>query len=298
MENKASQTALLSAFCRAFHAEHEKQPVFTDFMAKKLLTDEEYEQIKHYILQGASFFEPDRTFSSETECLRHLINTHLAPTPLCRAAYCETALAAAVFTGTVQYVILGAGLDTFILRHPEFCEKHKIFEADHPLTQKDKQMRIARAELTVPKNAYFVPVDFSKDNLEECLLKSGFDPHKKSFFSLLGVSYYLTRPKIENLLSSLSRLMAEGSTLLFDVPDENLFLSKERRVQNMLAMAKASGEEMKSCFDYFTLEKLLSDYGFLIYEYLTPKDIQSRIIKGADMKAFEHICYVQAVFKA
>ena len=76
LKNKASQTALMSAFCRAFHAEHEKQPVFTDFMVKKLLTDEEFEQIKHYILQGAAFFEPDRIFSSDDKCLRHLINTH------------------------------------------------------------------------------------------------------------------------------------------------------------------------------------------------------------------------------
>ena len=84
MNNKASITALMSSFGRAFHAENEEHPVFTDYLAKELL--------------------------------RRLVNVHIAPSPLCRGAYTEQALENAVSAGTKQYVILGAGLDTFAFR--------------------------------------------------------------------------------------------------------------------------------------------------------------------------------------
>ena len=200
-------------------------------------------------------------------------------------------------TGTEQYVILGAGLDTFAFREPEFMKKYMVYELDHPKTQADKIQRIDRAGLDIPQNLIFVGVDFTKDDLCEMLLSAGFDNTKKTFFSWLGVSYYLFRDDIEKMLKSIASIAADGSTLLFDYADAGLFLSDEKRVQNMVAMAKAGGEEMKSSFDYWSMEQMLSNYGFLIYEILEPKDIQTRIIGKRGMKAFEHINYVQAVIK-
>ena len=299
MENKASITALMSAFGRAWHTEHEENPIFADYKAKALLTDEEYKMMSTYILSGIDFFAPEKkgAFKDDTETMRYLINTHIAPTPLCRSAYCEAALKTAMRTGTEQYVILGAGLDTFSFREPEFLMKYMVYELDHPKTQADKIQRIDRAGLDVPDNLVFVGVDFTKDDLCEMLLSAGFDKTKKTFFSWLGVSYYLFRDDIEKMLKSIASFAADGSTLLFDYADEGLFLSDEKRVQNMVAMAKAGGEEMKSSFDYWSMEQMLSNYGFLIYEILEPKDIQTRIIGKRGMKAFEHINYVQAVIK-
>ena len=136
MNNQSSITALMSSFGRAFHAENEDHPVFTDHLAKELMTAEEYTAVQNYI----------------------------------------QALKAAVLTGTKQYVILGAGMDTFAFREGEFLAKHQVFEVDHPLTQKDKIERITRAGWPVPDNLTFVPVDFTKDNLAERLTASGFDP--------------------------------------------------------------------------------------------------------------------------
>ena len=101
------------------------------------------------------------------------------------------------------------------------------------------------------------------------------------------------------MLSALSRLSAEGSTLVFDYPDENFFDATEKRVQNTIMMAKAGGEPMQSAFSYGELEKLLEKHGFLIYELLTPDDIQRDVIDkvGTDMKAFEHVNYCLAVRK-
>ena len=144
MENKASITALMSAFGRAWHTEHEENPIFADYKAKALLTDEEYKTMSTYIHSGIDFFAPEKkgAFKDDTETMRYLINTHIAPTPLCRSAYCEAALKTAMRTGTEQHVILGAGLDTFAFREPEFMKKYMVYELDHPKTQADKQLRI------------------------------------------------------------------------------------------------------------------------------------------------------------
>ena len=152
MNNKASITAMMSSFGRAFHAENEQYPVFTDYFAKELLTPDEYAAVQGYILGGAQFFEPEIDLAKQEpqELLRRLVNVHIAPSPLCRAAYTEKALKAAVLTSTKQYVILGAGMDTFAFRETEFLSKYRVFEVDHPLTQADKLKRITRAGWTVP----------------------------------------------------------------------------------------------------------------------------------------------------
>lgn len=287
-------TALMSAFGRAFYVENEEHPVFSDFLAKKLMKQEEYASLQGYLLGGASFFEPELTPANQTpkELLRRLVNNYIAPSPLCRAAYTERALKAAARTGTKQYVIiLGAGLDTFAFRKPEFVSKHRVFEVDHPLPQKDKKERIARAGWTVPDNLAFVPVDFTKDSLAQRLMAVGFDPSVKSFFSWLGVTYYLSKAAIDQTLAELSFLCAPGSSLVFDYPDEDFFSAPEKRVQNTIMMAKAGGEPMRSGFSYGELEKLLEKHGFLIYELLTPDEIQRDVIDKAcsDLKAFEHL---------
>ena len=116
MENKSSITALMSAFGRAYHVESEEHPVFRDTLVRELMTDEEYAAVQSYILSGARFFEPEcDPVAKPDKLLRQIVNTHIAPSPLCRAAYTERSLKTAALTGTKQYVILGAGLDTFAL---------------------------------------------------------------------------------------------------------------------------------------------------------------------------------------
>ena len=302
MNNKASITALMSAFGRAYHAENEQHPVFADTLAKELMSTEEYTAVKNYILGGVQFFEPqlDPTKQPPDALLRKLVNVHIAPSPLCRAAYTEQALKAAAKTGTQQYVILGAGMDTFAFREAEFLSEHKVFEVDHPLTQADKKERIARAGWSVPHNLAFVPVDFTTDSLTERLPDGGFAPSAKSFFSWLGVTYYLSEEAIDKTLAELSVLCADGSALVFDYPDEGVFDAVERRVQNTVMMAKAGGEPMRSAFSRKEIEALLAKHGFAIGELLTPDDIQRNIIDktGADMKAFEHVNYCLAVRKS
>lgn len=145
------------------------------------------------------------------------------------------------------------------------------------MAQADKKARIARAGWKKPEKLHFVPVDFTKDDLTQRLLEAGFD----------------------RTLSELSALCAEGSAPVFDYPDEDFFAASERRVQNTIRMAQAGGEAMQSSFSEPQLEKLLERHGFLIYELLTPADIQRSIIDpaGADISAFEHVRHCLAVRK-
>ena len=299
MENKSSITALMSSFSRAFHAENEKHHVFYDDFAKKLMTKEEYDAVSRYIIGGAKFFELEMDLKnlSENEILRRIINYHLAPSPLCRSAYAENALKTAIMSGTKQYVILGAGLDTFALKNLDLPDDFKIYEVDHPLTQSDKIERIKRSNLQTFKNLTYVSVDFTTESLYKKLTASGFDKTAKTFFSWLGVTYYLSYEDTGKTLGELETLCENGSSLVFDYPDENFFCAPEKRVQNTILMAKAGAEEMKSSFSYERIEKLLEKHGFLIYELLYPSDIQKSIIdkSKADIKAFEHVNYCLAV---
>ena len=126
MNNKTSITALMSAFGRAYHIENTKEPIFADTKVRELMTEEEYRQISDYIISGIDFFAPDKkdSFENREKILKYLVNTQIAPTLLARSAFCEDALKTAIHTGTQQYVILGAGLDTFAFREQEFLKKY------------------------------------------------------------------------------------------------------------------------------------------------------------------------------
>ncbi|MGN0448056.1 MAG: class I SAM-dependent methyltransferase [Acutalibacteraceae bacterium] len=299
--NKTSITALMSAFGRAYHTQNAENPIFADTKVRELITDEEYNMIANYIISGIDFFAPDKkdSFENSSESLKYLVNTQIAPTPLARAAFCENALKASAQTGTEQYVILGAGLDTFAFREQEFLKKYEVFELDHPLTQQDKKERIKRAGWTLPDKLHFVAIDFTKDDIGEKLVEAGFSDEKKTFFSWLGVSMYLEQSAIEKMLEKLSALAADGSELIFDYADDGLFRAEERRVQNMLAMAKAGGEEMKSCFNQKSLELMLSAHHFFTKEHLSRREIQNRFFSNRNdcLSAFEHINYEHAVLK-
>lgn len=150
------------------------------------------------------------------------------------------------------------------------------------------------------RTTQYIVLGAEPDNLTERLLAAGFDRTAKTFFSWLGVTYYLSEAAIDKTLAEISNLCAEGSTLVFDYPDEHFFAAAKRRVQNTIAMANAGGEPMQTAFAYGALEKLLEKHGFLIYELLTPKEIQAMLIDtaGAELKAFEHINYCLAVKKS
>ncbi|KOS27118.1 SAM-dependent methyltransferase [Bacillus anthracis] len=302
-KGEASITSLVSAFGRAYHSEFDNPKIFDDYVAKEFISQKERNDIEMNMVQGIHFFNTDiaqQFQDNPQEILKWITQVQLSPTPLARAAYCERVLLHEVALGAKQYVILGAGIDTFSFRHRELENKIEIFEVDHPSTQQFKKERIEEAEFEIPNNLHFISMDFTKGFSYEQLQNEGFE-NKKTFFSLLGVTYYLTKEELSSLIECLFVMVPEGSSIVFDYPDENLFTEKglSNRVENMVKMAAIGGEPMKSCFSYAEMEALLEKAGLLIYEHLSPEDINTFYFEGRNdyLKAFETAHYVHTVKK-
>lgn len=300
-QDASSLTSLISAFGRAYHSQYDKPKIFNDFIAKDLISQNEFNDIKKNMVQGIEFFNKEiaQKFNGNSEeILKWVTQVQLSPTPLARAAYCEQALLSEVKLGLKQYVILGAGLDTFCFRHRELKNNVEIFEVDHPATQAFKKKRLANAHFEIPENLHFVSMDFANAFTYQNLINEGFE-NKKTFFSLLGVSYYLTKEENTRFIQTLFAKIPKGSSLVFDYADETLFDTKGRsnRVANMVKMAAASGEPMKSCFSYDEVENLLDKSGLLIYEHLSPDEINETYFANRNdyLSSFETIHYIHAV---
>ncbi|TGA99130.1 class I SAM-dependent methyltransferase [Sporolactobacillus shoreae] len=300
-QDESSLTSLISAFGRAYHSQFDTPKIFDDFIAKDLISQNEFNDIKKNMVQGIEFFNKEiaQKFNGNSEeILKWVTQVQLSPTPLARAAYCEKVLLNEVKLGLKQYVILGAGLDTFCFRHPELKNNIEIFEVDHPSSQEFKKKRLADAHLEIPDNLHFVSMDFTNTVTYQNLITEGFED-KKTFFSLLGVSYYLTKEENAKLIQNLFAKIPKGSSIVFDYADETLFDTKGRsnRVANMIKAANGCGEPMKSCFSYDEVENLLDKSGLLIYEHLSPNEINEAYFANRNdyLSAFETIHYTHAV---
>ncbi|UOQ48956.1 class I SAM-dependent methyltransferase [Gracilibacillus caseinilyticus] len=302
-KNESSLTSLISAFGRAYHSKYDDNPkIFDDFIAKDLITEEEFTDIRENMTNGISFFNQEiakKYQDHPDEILKWITQVQLSPTPLARSAYCEYVLLKEITLGVKQYVILGAGLDSFCFRHPELGDSLDIIEVDYPATQDFKKKRLANANYQIPDNLHFVSMDFTKEVSK--LIEENLMPNKKTFFSLLGVTYYLSKEEIANLINKLFAEVPSRSSIVFDYADDNLFEEKglSNRVENMIQMASASGEPMKSCFTFSEMEKMLESASLLIYEHSSPATIHDQFFQNRTdyLSAFETIHYIHAVKK-
>lgn len=287
--NTSSMTAMVSAFSRAYHSRNNSVKIFDDSMADRFLTEEEYKQISFNMAKGISFFNPGFE-GNEDEALRWIVDNQLSPSPLGRAAYTERMLDNAVLLGAKQYLIFAAGFDSFAYRQPLFAAGLQIFEIDHPSTSQEKQKR-AEAFLEKPvENLHYIQADLTEADWYKYLEGSNaFDKHKKSFCSLLGISYYLTKTDFGHLIRVISELVPAGSSIVFDYPDELSYTGHAgERAKKQAAMAAAAGEAMKAGYSYAELEQLLARHGFLMYEHLEPNEITEQYFKQYNQANPEH----------
>ncbi|KAA8785459.1 methyltransferase (TIGR00027 family) [Paenibacillus sp. 4624] len=302
-KKQSSMTSLISAFARAYHMEHDEPIVFHDFVARKLITSEEFTAIGENMTRGIHFFNPnaDHQFSGDpNQMLKWITQVQLSPITLARSAYSEQVMLQEAALGVKQMIVLGAGMDTFAFRHPEMEDELDIFEVDLPSEQKLKKERLRQAELVIPHNLHFVPMDFTREMIHRASWSSLFR-NVKTMFTLLGVSYYLSKEDLCRLIHHAFAPLPAGSSIVFDYADEHLFQEKGRynRVANMVKMAAMGGEPMLSCFTYKEMEHLLEKAGLLIYEHLSPVEVQERYFsqRTDDLSAFETIHFIHAVKK-
>ncbi len=298
--NRASITALVTAYCRAYHAAHDTPKIFDDFLAGKMFTEDEHAFFNQSLEGLLNIINPSlaATDPDPASALAHVMQAHTGPITLSRSRYAEDCLEQAINQGVKQYVILGAGMDTFAYRRPDLLETIQVFEVDHPDTQAMKVQRLSMLGGDIPDHLHFVPIDFAKEDLTK-LLNSDYDPQKLSFFSWLGVTYYLPRDIIFLTLDVITDIAFSGSSIVFDYMDHDAFDPEKasRRIRLMQAIASQAGELMQAGFDPIKLQQELKKLGFDLQENLNPAEIEKHYFQGRTdaYHAFEQVHFARAV---
>ena len=202
-----------------------------------------------------------------------------------RSRCAEDALAHAVAAGVRQYVVLGAGLDTFAYRNPHPPERLRVFEVDMPATQAWKREMLGRTKIEPPVSLTFVPVDFETQSLPEQLRAAGFGENEPAFFSWLGVTMYLTRDAVMGTLRYVAQRPA-GSGVTFDYMTPPHRLPWLRRIGFHLVarrVAKA-GEPWKTWFDAGQLALELRAMGLGRLEDLDGPGLNQRYFGGRERR--------------
>lgn len=201
---------------------------------------------------------------------------------LARARFVEELLEEQAARGVEQYVILGAGLDTFAQRRPELASRLRVFEVDQPGPQAWKRQRLVDLGFGVPSFLRLVPVDFERgDAWWERLAAAGFDAKRPALVASTGVSMYLTRDAIAATLRQIAAL-APGSTLVmsFMLPIELADPEVRPGIEAAARGARASGTPFIS---FFTPEEMLAlarEAGFRDVKHVSAAALAERYFAG------------------
>ena len=250
--HRTSRTANLAACVRAYHCQWYKAPIFADTYAIDMISNFWRVIARNRMFSWIVVHTVFRAFRP--------IHTEI----ILRARYAEDRLMEAVRAGVGQYVILGAGLDTFSMRQNALSDRLRIFELDHPATQEMKREKVLRVNGEIPSNLIFAPIDFETDNLDEALARTGFDPLTPSFFSWLGTTYYLTKDAIRETLGRIAGIAAPGSRIVFDYKLAGHLVPEESRqfADKLDRFVARRGEPMISTFTPEELKDVMSGFGF------------------------------------
>src|SRR5271156_2068600 len=256
----ASRTALSVALRRAAHQIYDSPVVFEDPIAVGILGAAYAEQLRRTPLR------PDRPFST---ALRAFL--------VARSRYAEDNLRRAVSSGVEQYVLLGAGLDTFAYRNP--FARLRVFEVDHPATQQWKRELLQRNNIAIPESIAYTPVDFERQSLTEELGIAGFNSHLPAFFAWLGVVPYLTLEAFRATLSFIAAQRAgSGLTLDYGQPRSTLPLLEQLAHDSLASRVERAGEPFQLFFTPAGIAAELSAFHSL--EDLSAADINARYFSG------------------
>ncbi len=255
-------TAVRVALWRALHLKVDPPPhVFTDDVGLQLVApDEDWPN------------RPD--MSPFTRPFRASI--------LARARFIEDLVAQQIEAGVGQYVILGAGLDTFAQRRPELACRAVVFEIDQPGPQAWKQRRLDELGIGVPAFLRFVSVDFEAGDLWwERLAAAGFEDSRPAFIASTGVSMYLTRTAVAAMLGRAATL-ASGSTLAmsFMLPIEMADPELRAGFERAAAGARASGTPFLSFFTPTQIMALAHEAGFRQARHVPATELTERYFAG------------------
>jgi len=255
-QEKLSNTALIAAAARAAHLIVDDAPaICTDTLAAPLLGHRANELIGYHRVHGT-----------------HPVLSGARGQVTTRTRYTEDRLARSTRLGVTQYVILGAGLDSFAYRS-ELAGQVRVFEVDHPATQQAKRELLSAAQIETPPTVTFVPADLETRSLAGRLIDGGVDPSRPALVSWLGVTVYLTRAAISHTLAAIGAL-APGTELIADYMLPAVMRDTAGNIYADLVMPVAAerGEPWLTCLTPDDMSALLTEHGFEPAEHLRQRD--------------------------
>ncbi|WP_332604637.1 class I SAM-dependent methyltransferase [Acinetobacter sp. ESBL14] len=269
-QGQSSRTAEAAAALRANHFQNAENPVFVDPFAfeltskgwKKLLTS----ALTVKVMNSSVF---NRTLGLLTGQV------------VGRSRYAEDLLEQAIAKGIQQYVLVGAGLDSFTLRHAQQYPQLKIFEVDHPDTQAAKQRKL-RQFGELPANVEFVAIDFEKESIADALARSTFKQDQAAFFSWLGTTHYLEPETTLKTLTSIAQIAAQGSEVALDYSIDYRELEGVERLGSLFVsqFTRFLKEPLKGQFRPKVLHQAVEQMGYQVTEDLSGDGLSERYFQA------------------
>ena len=198
-----------------------------------------------------------------------------------RARLPEDIVEDAVAAGVRQYVILGAGLDSFAYRRADLLDRLLVYEVDHPETQTWKRAQLSALGVEVPASLVFAPVDFERQTLAEGLEAASFDFGEPAVFSWIGVTMYLTREAIIATLDTVTGCPAGTRVVLtYNLPKDALRGMGQSTERVLTGIVTEMGEPFVSLFLPAEIEELLHDRGFAGILHFGPEQARAKYFAG------------------
>jgi len=249
---------------RADHLLHDSPVVFADAWALRLIDPPQREQVESGALHrmlGESGMRPTQG---------HIV---------ARARYADDALRDAVARGVDQYLVLAAGLDSSCLRQPPHV---RVFEVDHPATQRAKRERLASLAGVALREVEFVGVDFAKTSLADGLAQTGYEAARAAFLTWIGVTMYLPPPVAQRTLADIRACVAPASEVVFDYTLHRELMPPEFQqiAARKVAYLVRQGEPRVGAFAREEIERSVRASGFELVEDLGAEDLDRRYFAG------------------
>jgi methyltransferase (TIGR00027 family) len=261
-----SSTAVLTAVARAVHREEPPPWVLDDYLAVRLTGR-----------QGLALLDRLRADVPRSFLLA------FSRWMCVRARFAEDAAEQAAADGVRQYVILGAGLDSFAYRRHDLLGRLRVFEVDHPASQRWKRRRLAELGVVIPASVVFAPVDFERQTLRDGLDEAGFDAGQLAIFSWIGVTMYLTLDAINATLATMAGCGAgTRAVLTYNQPPAVLQGTSAQIAATFAGIAAGMGEPFVSRFLPCQIAQLLRGHGFGEIADFGPDEARARYFQGRD----------------
>lgn len=279
-QSTPSMSARGIAFLRAYHHKADIQKIFDDEFAHIFVSPEDWTLFETKVVNFlATGFEPTPGVSNEAtlaQKMRFIITTSWA---FSRDRFIYEKEQKAIANGFQQFVLIGAGFDTFALR----CHNSQIrvVEVDHPATQRYKSEMLLKSGIQKPPNLYLEEADLEHEDLADILKSSAYDSSKETMFVLAGINMYLTESAVLKMLNAISTIAAPGSRVVFDYVDTEAFFDEKRspRMSRLFEVLKTMGEPIITGFDPACLGDTLQSVGMRLLENVQPLESDKRYFK-------------------